>query len=61
LAEAGGKEYDIYVAHQLCPNIDMQASFMLILIVFIILVVLGVIGGSVLGTKSVPKGPEYNE
>lgn len=59
LAEANGKEYDIYVAHKLCPNIDMQANFMLIAIVFIIIVILAVVGGIVLGMKNAPATPDY--
>jgi len=51
----------MYVAHQLCPNIDMQPKFMLIIIVFLVLVVIGVIGGSVLGMKQAPTSPEYKE
>jgi len=51
LAEANGKEYDIHVAHQLCPNIDMQGSFVLILIVLIILVIIAVAGGATLAVK----------
>ena len=51
----------MFVARQLCPNIDMQANFMLILIVFIILVVFAVIGGIALGVKTAPTTPDYGE
>lgn len=59
LAEANGKEYDIYVAHQLCPNIEMQSSFTLILVVFVLLVIAGVAAGSALGVKHAPQAPDY--
>ena len=60
LSEASGKDYDIFVAHQLCPNLDMQGNFVVIIIIFIVLVIIGIAGGSVLGMKSVPPS-EYKE
>ena len=55
LSEANGKEYDIYVAHQLCPNMDMQSSFVFIIIAFIILIVIVAIRAPVIAKRDVKK------
>lgn len=59
--EAKGEEYDIFVAHQLCPNIEMQSTFTVIMVILIALVVVGVAGGFALGMKNAPKAPDYKE
>ena len=57
--EANGEEYDIFVAHQLCPNIAIQSSFVMLMVILVALVVVGVAGGLALGMKNAPAIPDY--